>query len=103
MPLVLVDRIVVDSSRAAKSRSIVCAPHKHNVAAAGCVERPYTRQEVDVVVSGATGAICGDEYLADQTFRVDRLAGKNVSAQAYSRYPIEGRGYRPISRITGTK
>src|SRR5438874_2370395 len=73
MPLAGINRVVIDSTRRAKGYPAVRAAHKHHV---GCAStgRHHAGQHVNVVVSGSTGTIDGQEYHSIQTCWIDSPA-----------------------------
>jgi hypothetical protein len=57
MPLIMVNGIVVDSMRGAKSEATVGATREHHIGAGTEPRRLYTGDHVNIIISGPPGAV----------------------------------------------
>ena len=80
VPLVVIDGIVVDSKRRAKSEATVSAAHEHHIGAGIEAGWLYTGDHVNIIVSGPAGAVHCQEKLARQAAWINCTAAEDETA-----------------------
>ena len=97
MPLVRINRIVIDLLWCAEGLAAVCAARKHHIS---CVSpgRNHTGQHVNVIVSRTTGAINRQETLPGQSVWIDSPATE-VAAHVDSGASVKSWRLAPDLRI----
>ena len=86
MPLVVINWVVIDPVRRAKSQSPVCAAYEHYIRAIVGAEWFHRSHHVNVVVSRAVN---GDKDLPGEPSRIDRTAKNQAATHVDCRNLIE--------------
>ena len=105
MPFVMVNRIVVDPVRHAKSEAAVGAAHEHYIGSGSEARRLYTSDHVDIIVSGPAGAVHCQEQLPQKSawIRSVGVSEVQIAAKTYLGDLVKsGRDCR-VLRIAGAK
>src|SRR5437762_5082987 len=85
----MVDGIVIDPVRGAEALSAICATREHHVGPAAETGRLDRREHVNVIVSGATGAVRRQEYLPYPSSWIYRPAKNHAAAKVNRSYPVK--------------
>jgi len=101
MPLVLIDRIVIDPLRCAERLSTVGAPTKHHVSAVAGARRYNTGHHVKVIVSRSAGTIRYDECLPAEPYSIHSPLNE-VATHVNLSHPVKTRCLTPVLCIAGT-
>ena len=103
VPLVVIDWVVINPVRRAKSQSTVCAAYEHHIGAGGEAGWLYTGDHVNIIVSGTTGPIHCQEQLPRQAAWINCIAEIEAAAKVDLSDPVKsGRDCR-VLRIAGAK
>src|SRR5262249_40901874 len=100
VPLVMVDRIVIDPNRCAKGLAAIGAAGEHYVGPVAGTERDYTRQHVNVII--CPGGVHGDECLSTKSYSI-YAALNEVTAQINLSDNIKSRCLVSVLCIAGAK
>ncbi len=98
MPLVVIDRIVVDPPWRAEGLAAVAAAHEHHVGPDVEAKWLHTSQEIDIVICTRAGAVHCDKQLTDYSFRID-LAGDDVASQINRSGEVERGGHPALPGV----
>jgi len=101
MPLVLIDRIVIDPLRCAERLSTVGAPSKHHVSAVAGARRYNTGHHVKVIVSRSAGTIRCDECLPAEPYSIHSPLNE-VATHVNLSHLVKNRCLTPVLCIAGT-
>jgi len=98
VPLVRVDGIIVDPLRRAKARAAVGAAREHHVGPVSA-GRSHAGYHVNVVISGAAGAINRQEDLPTKSAWIDGAAVNQAAAHVNCRNLVKSRGDSGVLRV----
>ena len=103
VPLVVIDWVVINPVRRAKSQSTVCAAYEHHIGAGSEAGWLYTGDHVNIIVSETTGTVHCQERLARQAAWINCIAEIETAAKVDLSDPVKsGRDCR-VLRIAGAK
>ena len=105
VPLVMINWIVVDSVRRAKSEAAVGAAHEHYIGAGGEARRLYTGNHVNIVVSRPAGAVHCQKQLPQKSTWIRSAGVSEVQIAAETDLSNLVKSWRDcrVLRIAGAK
>ena len=99
----MINGIVIDSVRRAKSQSTVCAAYEHHIGASTEAGWLYTGDHVNIIVSGTAGTVHCQEHLPCQAAWINCIAENEIAAKADLSDPVKSRRDCRVLRIAGAK
>jgi len=99
VPLAVVDWVIINPQGRAEGQSTVCAAREHHVYPGVEAGWLYTRQHVNIIVSGAAGAVHCQEQLPCQAAWIDRVAEIETAAEVDRRASVKSWRLAPDLRI----
>jgi len=103
VPLAVIDWVVINPVRRAKSQSTVCAAYEHHIGPGSEAGWLYTGDHVNIIVSGTTGPVHCQEQLSRQAAWINCIGEIETAAKVDLSDPVKsGRDCR-VLRIAGAK